>query len=79
MLDLEVIVICLSEAYLLHAHIEEGHPVEYIEGHSEDHQGRVGAQCDPPEQLLVQLLLEVLQHEQSNGESSHSASQVGNI
>lgn len=79
MLHLEVIVICLSEAYFLHAHIEEGHPIEYIEGDCEDHQGRVGAQRDPPEQLLVQLLLEVLQHEQTNGESSHSSSQVGNI
>lgn len=79
MLHLEVIEICLGDAYLLYAHIEQGHPVQYIKGDGKYDECRVRAQCNPPEQLLVQLLLEVLQHEQADGQSSHSTGQVGYI
>lgn len=77
MLHLEVIENRLGDAYILHA--QQRHPIEYIEGDGKDDECRVGAQCNPPEQLLVQLLLEVLQHEQPDSESSHSSGQVGYI
>ena len=43
------------------------HAIHDVEEDGEHGAGRVHAQGHPPQQLFVQLLLEVLEHEQADG------------
>lgn len=49
------------------------HGVHHVESDREEGTRHVHAQCHPPQELFVQLLLKVLQHEQTDGEASQGA------
>lgn len=53
--------------------------VEEVEEHGEEGTGCIDPQCYPPDELLMQLLLKVLEHQQTNGESSESPRQMGHV
>ena len=53
--------------------------VEDIKDQSKEDAGHVDAEGHPPHQLLVQLLLKVLQHQQADGEAGGCPGQVGHV
>ena len=50
-----------------------------VEDDGEQRAGQIGAERQPPDQLLVQLLLEVLQHDEAECEAGGGAGQVGHV
>lgn len=50
-----------------------------VEDDGEDGTGGVHSQSHPPDQLLVQFLLKVLEHEQTDGEAGQGASQMRHV
>lgn len=50
-----------------------------VEDDGEDGTGGVHSQSHPPDQLLVQFLLKVLEHEQADGEAGQGASQMRHV
>lgn len=56
----------LQEQPLGHAHVGEG--VEQVKQHGEERAGRVDSEGDPPQELLVKPLLEVLEDDQAKCE-----------
>jgi len=64
---LEIVEIRFRHPDLLHANVEHGKSVHNVEGDGKYHQRRVGSQGDPPEQLLVELLLKALEDQQTDG------------
>jgi len=53
--------------------------VDQVEHNGEDGEGTVDAQGQPPDELLVLPVPEVLQHQEANRESCQSSRQVGNV
>lgn len=41
--------------------------IDDVEDYREDDAGAINPKSDPPKQLLVKLLLEILQHDESDG------------
>lgn len=41
--------------------------IDDVEDYREDDAGAINSKSDPPKQLLVKLLLEILQHDESDG------------
>lgn len=55
------------------------HRVDQIEDDGEDGEGTVDAQCQPPDELFVLPVPEVLQHQEADRESCQGSGEVGNI
>ena len=53
--------------------------VDYVEQDCEDDAGSEHAQGHPPEQLLVELLLKVLEDDEAKGEASEGPGEVGHV
>jgi hypothetical protein len=53
--------------------------IEDVEQDGEEGAGRVDAQRHPPDELLVQFLLEILEDEKANGQAGQGAGQVGHV
>jgi len=59
--------------------VVSGVGVGHVEEHGEDGAGGVHPQRHPPHQLLVQLLLKVLEHQQPDGEAGQRPRQVRHV
>lgn len=70
-------MLCDHLALLLHQ--LRCHGVDQIEGNGEDSEGAVDAQGEPPDQLFVLAMTEVLEHQEANGQASQGARQVSNV
>lgn len=70
-------MLCDHLALLLHQ--LRCHSVDQIEGNGEDSEGAVDAQGEPPDQLLILTMTEILQHQEANGQASQGARQVSNV
>lgn len=55
------------------------HRVHHVEHNREQGAGHVDAQRHPPQELFVQLLLKVLQHQQANGQTGQRTRQVRHV
>lgn len=67
-------MLCDHLALLLHQ--LRRHSVDQVEGNREDGEGTVNTQCQPPNQLLVLPMPEVLEHQKANGQASQGAGQM---
>lgn len=53
--------------------------IEEIEDHSKDCAGCIDSQSHPPKELLMQLLLEILEYQQTNSKASQGTRQMRHI
>lgn len=70
-------MLCDHLALLLHQ--LRCHSVDQIEGNGEDGEGAIDAQGEPPDQLFVLAMPEVLEHQEPNGKAGQGARQVSNV
>lgn len=70
-------MLCDHLALLLHQ--LRRHRVDQIEGDRKNGKGAIDAKCEPPDQLFVLAMPEVLEHQEANGQAGQRARQVSDI